>query len=268
MAPVMPIGISSYGDLLHRIDNGIERVKRAINQLITNFRRLEPWLGLLGSAVAAALRKVVALAEKALAEIGNMLTEPGDPPALWRTGDRWSTEFAGGVSNSIGVFDVDFLHADDQWKGPAAEAYLTTLPPQRNALTKVQAVAKETGDALRHVALAIVLFWAGVATAITLLVGELTAAAALTSTGAGAPVGVGSAGASVAKFIGTLGSLGATLVGYLGDIAGRQSHLEGQLVDNTLFPGPPAGHWPLSTAVNLSDGSMSDGDDSDWRLTP
>jgi hypothetical protein len=268
MAPVMPMGITSYGDLLRRIDDGLERVREAVNRLIDNAHRLQPWLGFLGSAVAAALRKVAVLLEKALKEIGNMLTEPGDPPALWRTGDGWSIDFAGGASNSVGTFDLDFLHADDQWKGPAATAYAATLPPQRAALEKIQSVAGDIGDSLRNVAMAIVAFWAGVATAITLLLGELTAAAALTATGVGMPAGVGTATASAVKFIATLGVLGSTLGAYLGDIANQQSRLATQLADNASFGGPPAGHWPVSTTANLSDGSMTDGDDSDWRLRP
>src|SRR5262249_22760172 len=157
-----------------------------------------------------------------LKEIGNMLTEPGDPPALWSTGDRWSIDFAGGVAHSVGTFDLDFLHADDQWKGPAAAAYAATLPPQHTALDKMHCVAGVIGDALRNVAMAIVAFWAGVATAITLLLGELTAAGALTATGLGAAAGVGTASASVAKFIAMLGVLGSTLGAYLGDIATQQ----------------------------------------------
>src|SRR5690242_7077723 len=98
MAPVTPMGISSYGDLLRRIDDGLERVRQAVNRLIDNVHRLQPWLGFLGSAIGVALGKVAALLEKALKEIGNLLTEPGDPPALWRTADRWSTDVAGGVS--------------------------------------------------------------------------------------------------------------------------------------------------------------------------
>src|SRR6185437_9172958 len=93
--PVMPAGITGYGDLLHRIDDGLERVRQEINRIIQNVRRLQPWLGLLSSAVGAAVHRLVALAEQALKEIGNMLTEPGDPLSLWRTGNRWSVEFAG-----------------------------------------------------------------------------------------------------------------------------------------------------------------------------
>jgi hypothetical protein len=268
MAPVMPMGIASYGELVRRIDDGLERVREAVNRIIDNVHRLQPWLGFLGSAVAAALRKIAALLEEVLKEIGNLLTEPGDPPALWRTADRWSIDVAGGVSATVGTFDLDFLHADDQWKGPAAEAYARTLPPQRTALEKVQSVAVEIGDALRNVAMAIVAFWAGVATAITVLLGELTAAAALTATGVGVPAGVGTASASVTQFVATVGLLGSTLVAYLGDIAQQQSRLATELADNAPFAGPPAGHWPVSTTANLSDGSMTDGDDSDWRLAP
>src|SRR5690349_20806308 len=151
MAPVTPTGITSYGDLLRRIEDGLQRVRDAFNRLIDDVHRLQPWLGFLGSAIAAALQKVAVLLEKALTEIGDMLTEPGDPPTLWRTGDRWSIDFAGGISNRVGTFDLDFLHADDQWKGPAADAYAKTLPPQRAALETVQAVAGDIGDALRNV---------------------------------------------------------------------------------------------------------------------
>jgi len=268
MAPVTPMGIGSYGDLLRRIDDGLQRLRAALHRLIDNVRRLQPWLGFLGSAVAAALGKVAALLERALEELGNLLTEPGDPPALWRAADRWSIDVAGGISTTVGTFDLDFLHADDQWKGPAADAYARTLPPQRTALEKVQGVAGEIGEALRNVAMAIVAFWTGVATAITVLLGELTAAAALTATGVGVPAGVGTASASVTQFVATVGLLGSTLAAYLGDIAHQQSRLATELADNAPFAGPPAGHWPVSTAANLADGSMTDGDDSDWRLAP
>jgi hypothetical protein len=264
----MPAVITGYGDLLHRIDDGLERVRQEINRIIQNVRRLQPWFGLLGSAVGAAVHRLAALAEQVLKEIGNMLTEPGDPLALWRTGNRWSVDFAGGVSNTVGTFDLDFLHADDQWKGPAADAYAKTVPPQHRALEKLQSVAGDIGDTLHNVALAIVAFWAGVATALVMLLGELTAEVALASTGVGAPAGVGAATASITKFMASVGLLGQALLAYLTEVAGQQSRLAAQLADNASFAGPPAGHWPSSTVWNLSDGSMSDGDDSDWRLAP
>jgi hypothetical protein len=268
MAPTMPAGVGQFDELIHRAQDGLDRITRAINVLLANCRRLGPLLATIGRALNAALHRLVELVRRVAVEVGRLLSEPGNPRVLWETGQRWIDEVGGAVSGTAGTFTTDFLHGDDVWKGPAADAYAKTLPPQKAALEGVHAAAGELGDSLQEVAAAMVAFWVTLVAAMLVYVGEMVASCAATSTIAGAPAGVATAAAATTKFIGIFGGAVTAFAAFLGATLHAHMRLSGELADDTPFAGPPAGHWPVSTTTSLSDGSMSDGDDSDWRLSP
>jgi hypothetical protein len=268
MAPTMPAGIGQFDELIHRVEDGLDRIAHALDGIVANCRKLGPLLVTVGRALNAALHRLVALVRRVAGEIALLLTDPGNPRVLWETGQRWVNAVGTPVSGTAGTFTTDFLHGDDVWKGPAADAYAKTLPPQKAALEQLHTATGELGGSLQEVAVAMVAFWVTVAAAMVAYVGEMIASCVAASTVAGAPAGVASAAAATTKFIGIFGGAVTAFAAFLGSTLHAQMRLTTQLADDTPFAGPPAGHWPVSTTTNVSDGSMSDGDDSDWRLSP
>jgi hypothetical protein len=96
----------------------------------------------------------------------------------------------------------------------------------------------------------------------------MIAAAALTGSVVGAPAGLTAAAAASSKFLAVMSGLVLSLSALLTSVMQAQARSSRQLADNAAFPGPPGGHWPVSVTSSLNDGSMSDGDGSDWRLQP
>jgi hypothetical protein len=268
MAPTMPAGLGQFDELTRRVEDGLDRIVHAVNTIVANCRRLGPLLATVGRALDAALHRLVEVVRHLATELARLLTDPGNPRTLWHTGERWVSDVGRPVSGMVGTFTTDFLHGDDAWKGPAADAYAATLPPQKAALEQVHTATGELGGSLQEVAAAMVAFWVAVAAAMIAYVGEMIASCVATSTIAGAPAGVATAAAATTKFIGIFGGAVTAFAAFLGSTLHAQVRLTTQLEDDTPFAGPPAGHWPVSTTANLSDGSMSDGDPSDWRLQP
>ncbi|GAA4255603.1 hypothetical protein GCM10022255_065090 [Dactylosporangium darangshiense] len=192
-----------------------------------------------------------------------LLERPGDPVALWRAGDRWRVAVAAPTGDRAATFTADFVHADDHWRGPAAEAYRATLPPQHEALRETHEIAGAAAGSLHESATALVAFWAAVGTALAGLSAQLAAAVAATATPLTAPAGAAMAVAALSEAIAVVDGLTRALSAALEHARHTQQALLDRLSDPAVFPG---GRWPVSAASTLSDASLSDGDASDWSL--
>jgi hypothetical protein len=263
----MPITVAQFDDVLGRLEDGLRELARVARQIIVNCKDLLRWLGPLAAQVEQMLARFGELMRRIFSELGKFMTRPGHPAVLWTDGDRWITEVGIHAGNRVGTLTPDFMHSDDRWKGSAADAYLRALPPQKLALEKVQAVSNQLGDSLHEIAVAVGTFWVAVAAAVTSFLAELLGASGVTATGVGVAVGVAAAVASALKFTTAFATLAGGLTAFLGISLRAQTQLDRELADNAPFAGPPAGHWPASTSTDLNDGSMSDGNDSDWHLS-
>jgi hypothetical protein len=266
MAQPIPSAVGGFDGLMNRMDFSIEDLQRHIDKIIRDCERWLPWLGPFARTVAEAIRALDEMTRKILSEIGKFFTQPGHPYALWVNGNRWVTEVGKKAGDRVGTMTGDYQQSDDKWKGPAADAFGKTLPPQKAALEKVQAMCNEIRDSLHNIALGIVGFWIGTALAVAKLVTELIPEGAATAVPPTAPAGIAAAVASVAGFLVLWGAIIAGFYEYLKNLFTEQSDLLAQLADNAAFPGPPVGAWPRSTTDNLADGSLSDGDTTDWQL--
>ena len=268
MGNTMPATVAGFGDVLGKVDNGLRELERIVKRIVADCERLLAWLGPLAQQVKQLLERLTALVRRAFDEVRKFVETPGDPMRLWQAADGWTDDVALHAGNPVGTLTADFMHGDDRWQGPAATAYRGTLPPQKAALEQTQTIANQIGESLHDIALRIVAFWVGLAMAIVSLVAEMVAAAALTATVAGAPVGLSAAAVATSKFLSIMASLVLAFTAVLTSSLDAQRRFSRQLNDNAAFAGPPSGHWPVSTTATLNDGSMSDGDGSDWRLQP
>src|SRR5262249_39080626 len=105
-------------------------------------------------------------------------------------------------------------------------------------------------------------FWVAIASAMTALLIELIAEVAAAGTVVGAPAAAAGAGISAMKTIAIISAAVAAFDTYLGVVLNQCTAMRENLDSNAAFPN---GGWP-GPGTDLSDGSMSDGDGSDWHL--
>jgi hypothetical protein len=196
------------------------------------------------------------------ARIDTMLRAAGDPGALRRAGASWVDDIAGPVSRLAGVVSPNLMEGDDRWTGIAADAYRNTLPAQQAALVAIHTCAVQVDVALNDLTTAIVKFWVSVAVAclglVVTLAGAVASVATVVGAGAGLELAIAGLSALVTASTAALSSLTDITTG----TATNAAALERRLSDSTAFP---LGAWPGSTTTIGSDGSISDGDDTEWH---
>ena len=237
------------GEAQHAVDTVIAAGEAALRVLPDVF----------GHELQAALARLRRMFDDAMADLAALIAQAGSPEALRAAGAVWSGEIGGMVSRLAGLATLNGIRADDHWSGAAAEAYRNTLPVQQSALTSVKAVGDEIDTTLNDLASAIIRFWLAVAVA---LVGFVVAVASA-STVVGAPVGATIAIAAVGATAVAVNEALTDLTTITTDIRDQAAGLQRRLSNDTAFP---AGRWPRSTTPISGDGSISDGDDTDWHL--
>jgi hypothetical protein len=264
MIAAVPMSDGEFQSLLGRVEDGLRRAENACQSLFDHVNGWTSWLGPLASGIRSALNKIGELLSTLFREIGKFFTQPGVPWTLWAHGNDWSGEPIGGrVSKLVAKSTLDEIRTDDVWQGPAADAYRNTLPRQKDALAAIKAAADLIDSVLSKVALAIGAFWLAVAALILSLWVELTAESGAAATGVGAPAAAAAAGISLAKALALLGTAGGALYAFLAnDAMSSMKDLRQQVHNDSAYPD---GQWPRST-TDLSDGSLSDGDTTDWRM--
>ena len=219
--------------------------------------------GMFGDELREALARLRRMFDEAMRDLAALMAQAGSPTALRAAGAVWSGEIGGMVSRLAGLATLNGIRADDHWSGVAAEAYRNTLPAQQSALTTVKAVGDEIDTTLNDLASAIIRFWLAVAVALVGFVVAVASAVATASTVVGAPVGVTIAIAAVGATAVAVNEALTDLTTITTDIRDQAAGLQRRLSNDTAFP---AGGWPRSTTPISGDGSISDGDDTDWHL--
>jgi uncharacterized protein YukE len=261
-----PVAIREADDLSAIIDTvlgGVDQAADLVNGVLTGARSV---LALLPpevvSGVLADLARLERSFDEATAGLGEIVASGGGPPALRAAGSAWATEIGGVAGRLAGLATLDATAADDHWSGDAATAYRNTLPPQQAALTALKTAGDEVDATLVELANAITKFWINLALACASLVAALLASAAGAATVVGAPLSLGACIASIGVFATALTGLINSLTELITDIHKRAHELDRRLANDTAIRG---GAWPTSTSVS-GDGSITDGDDTDWHL--
>jgi len=265
VAPV-PASVSGFDQLVAHVAQALKEIRQVADRIISTCTAWLAPLGPLAGALRKDLAEFAAQIDRVLDAVGKMISDPGRPVTLWQAGQAWLEQVTPQAGNLVGTLTAAYMEADDAWQGPAATAYLNTLPAQKDAAAALHEVTGKVGITLQETALTIAAFWLGLLAAVVGLLAQLVGAAAAAATGVGAPPAAVVALTATARFLTMLAAMTAAAMAALREISGNQSTLVMALTDNAAFPGPPAGNWPVSTTGRMSDGSMSDGDASDWRL--
>ncbi|GAA5109795.1 hypothetical protein [Pseudonocardia adelaidensis] len=243
-------GLDEAAELINGIVDGIDSVLATlpdgqgdgIRDAVTGFRRMF---------------------DDTVTELGRALDRAGDPVALRATGAVWAVDIGGGVSGLAGLATENTTRADNHWTGDAAEAYLDTLLPQRLAITAVTTTGDRIDAVLNELANAIIDFWKNVEAAVITLLAGLVAAGAVATGGLTVVVAVGMAAAALNLFSASVVSQISMFTELGNAISIRTRELVAVRADDTAFPG---GRWPSAVATDLNDGSITDGDDTDWHV--
>ena len=216
-----------------------------------------------GDELAAGLTELRRMFDEAMADLAALIAQAGSPDTLRAAGAVWAGEIGGTVSRLAGLATLNGVRADDHWSGVAADAYRNTLPAQQTALTMIKSAGDEIDTTLSALASAIIRFWLAVAVALVGFVVAVASAVATASTVVGAPVGATIAIAAVGATAVAVNEALTDLTTITTDIRDQAAGLQRRLSNDTAFP---AGRWPRSTTPISGDGSISDGDDTDWHL--
>lgn len=231
--------------LLADVRAGVADVTGVVDTIVHAAGRLA---GALPPATAAAVREQVArmrrLERQVARRIGEALEQAGDPDALRAAGRAWASDVGGAVARVSDVLGLDRQRAAEHWRGAAADAYRRTLPPQRDALAAIGAVAGEIDAVLVELADAILRFWVSVAAALAWLVAAGLAAAAEAASVAGLPIATAAVLACLDAFVTFLDDAVDALTSATGTCRARAAALQQRLRDRLAFPG---GAWPRST---------------------
>jgi hypothetical protein len=244
-----------------------DRVAEAENQVDQIVRNAEQFLDQLPGWVVGDTRTALAdlqrVAAETIAQIRAWLATSGDPIALELAATGWIEEVAGPVSALVPLGAAERPELTSSWSGDAAEAYVAVLPAQGMALQAIQDTAGDVRMALTEFANAIRAFWSGIDNAVITAAVGLDAAVGAAATGVGAIFGVvlalgaiGACSTSIGQEIAAFGSLTAATTSQSGALVTR-------LHDNAGF-GTTV--WPRSTTDLFADGSITDGDPTDWHV--
>ncbi|TDC87333.1 hypothetical protein E1161_25915 [Saccharopolyspora aridisoli] len=192
-------------------------------------------------------------------ELNKFFAWMGSVPALRMKADMWERSVSQPLGETAGDIALHRLRAPIEWQGRAAEAYKAVVPSQADGLTALKTLARQVQSSLDSLANALTAFYVAIAAALAAFIVGLTGAIAACCTGVGAPLGVAEIAGVVSVVIGLITAASAAVVAFANSLATDQNSLTQKILDvgNT---------WPKSVLGDLSDGSVSDGDGSDWRV--
>lgn len=262
-APPAPAGEVTV--LVSHVQDGIGTIADAVNTIIDGVNSVLQLLppGFPVDGIRAGVDEMTRLFNEKVAELDELIAYAGDDGALRAAGSAWADDVGATTSRLAGHATLNGVRSDDHWTGMAADAYRNTLIPQNTALTTIKTIGDEIDATLNDLAGAITTFWVAVLTALGALEVAVLAAAAGAATVIGAPVAAGVVIAAVVAFAGALLAAVTACTDIANDTCNRSAELERRLSNDTAFP---AGSWPRSTTPISGDGSITDGDDTDWHL--
>jgi hypothetical protein len=258
--------------VVNDIRYGLTEAGNAVDSIIGNAETF--LLGLpdfLVGNLPAAIGDLRRQSNELINSVTDQLATVGDPALLRATARHWDTMIGGLVSRTSGMANLDASGINEKWTGAAATAYRETLPAQSLAIDTVVLTSQEIVGVLNDLADGISAYWTQVSVALLGYGALLATAATAAATVAGAPAGVAFALIAVTGATTALGVALNGLITVQNTATTSTSQLVGRFANDTGFRN---GAWPRSTALDpsspsatsLADGSLSDGDDTDWHL--
>ncbi|MFI7577780.1 hypothetical protein [Micromonospora sp. NPDC049497] len=264
--PTAPIamGIQEFQELVDRVERYMAQVEKNVQRLFDNCNRAVLLLpGFLAEEIPPRLERLRDLTRRLFMEMIKVTANPGWPPAILSASDDWTSRVGGPVSGLAARLTPDQMRSDNKWEGAAADAYAEMLPTQKAAVEGIKQMTDVLGSSLTKIGWGIIALWAGLAIATAAFVAELVAEVGAAATVVGAPPAAGAAALSTAKVVALVGATITAFLTYVALTADSLSTMRQKLAGHEAYPG---GAWPRSTTSDIEDGSLSDGDGTDWRM--
>ncbi|MBM6398990.1 hypothetical protein [Phycicoccus sonneratiae] len=231
-------------ELIEKIREKYEEFQRKMDELLEKFNDLVAKIArFFGWAAEKAVdlwnHFVVPLWQKVTDWFSEHWNVFGAPWLLYSDATTWRQDVGGFVTKWSGTVTRETSDVDIYWKGTSSDRYVKRATEQATALKAVGPISEKIAGALDAVALAVIVWWGSIVTAVVGLIGGIVIAAGSTATGPGAVVGI-PLGVKVAISI----FVGALLVGtgiLTATCAVQKGNVNGALTDLSAFPG---GAWP------------------------
>ncbi|QUH01353.1 hypothetical protein HUO13_11555 [Saccharopolyspora erythraea] len=248
--------------LVQQAADKTDEIDRAINGFWEVVDELLSWVpDFLSYLVEPIQRSMEALAQQLREfwdEINRSFELPGDSDRLREISDQWANAVATPIGDVAGDITLSGLQANVRWEGPAAEAYKALVPKQEEGLNGIKDLAMQMRGSLNNLADAIDAYWLATLVALGVFVVGAVAAIATACTVVCTPMAIAAIAGAAAVSIGLITTGVMALNSYLDVIDTEQTTLRDKIRDL-------GDRWTRS-AHDLSDGSVSDGDGSDWRV--
>lgn len=231
-------------ELIQKIRDKYEEFQKKMDECLENFNSVVRKIGrFFGWAAEKAVDLWNNVVVPLWTKFGNWFADHwnvfGAPWLLYDDATSWRQDVGQVVTPWAGTVTQETTDVDVYWKGTASDIYVARAKDQVAAFKAVGPIAEKIAGALDNVALAIIVWWGSIVTAIMAAIAGILVAAASVATGPGAVVGIplgvklAIAGFFVALLVGTGILTGTCLV--------QKGNLNGALTDLSAFPD---GKWP------------------------
>ncbi|PKW14980.1 hypothetical protein [Saccharopolyspora spinosa] len=248
--------------LVGQVDDKLQELNQRIKEFFDKVNEVLTWVPEAFAHLIEPIQRGMEVVKQKIqefwAKIQQAWNQPGNSAGLRLKAEMWASGVANPIGDVAGDVALHNLDANVEWTGRAAEAYKAIVPAQADGLTGLKDLALQIRNSLNSLANALDAFKLALYVAIAVfIVGVVGAvAAACTIVGAGAAIGAIATGVSVA--IGLITAAITAVNSYLDVIETEQTALTQKIRD-------VGSTWSRSDR-DLSDGSVSDGDGSDWRV--
>ncbi|GAA2333470.1 hypothetical protein GCM10009854_06120 [Saccharopolyspora halophila] len=190
--------------------------------------------------------------------INEFIDQLGDPDRLREVSDQWATAVGDKLGDIAGDINLQRLKANIEWSGPAAEAYKALVPAQSDGLTSIKDVAMQLRTSLNSLANAIDAFLLAISVAFGVFIVGAVGAIAAACTVVGTPAAIAAIATAAGVSIGLVTTAIISMNSFADTIETEQTGIKQKVTDL-------GDTWSRSTH-DLGDGSVSDGDRTEWSV--
>ncbi|WP_243789911.1 hypothetical protein [Saccharopolyspora gloriosae] len=250
-------------DVIHMVSGKLTEAQEMVHKLYDGVNQLLSWVPEafmhLIEPIKKGMEEFGKLQLKVFEEIYEFIENRGNIGLLREMSEQWSGQVSAPLKSIAGALNLDKHRSNIEWEGRAAEAYKALVPGQAGTVTGVQGVADKMATALDALANAVRMFWVSIAFAVVLFaVGLAGAIAGLAGIATALPAVAGLAGV-ITVVLGLIGSAVTAFITTVQPIKSQVKVLQGALDGLGETWSKPG------NGVDLSDGSASDGDASNWE---
>ena len=241
--------ITEANDLVNKLYDGVNKLLSWVPDIFAHL--IEP--------IKKAMEEFGKLHERIFKEITQFLTDRGSPSRLREVAGQWTSKIAKQLGTVAGDLKLDKHRSNIEWEGRAAEAYKALVPGQVDAVNGVKGAADKMVLTLEALANAIEMFWVSVAIAITTFVVGLFAAIAGIAGVVTAPPAIVALSSVAVVVVGLITAAITAIVSTIQPINSQARSIK-KTVDEL------GNKWAKpNNNVELDDGSVRDGDGSNWE---